>query len=372
MRPNEPPARAWSVAVVAVLATLAALAVARAGSAQGLVTIAGTLSVPEQIALPRDVTVQIDLVAVSRDASRLGVIAAQRFRSNRQFPIPFALALDPSVLDPARRHAVRARVQDDRGRVLWATRELVAIDPVAGPRTVDLRLRRAGPLAASEPDEDVETRDEARAARELPDGDREAESGRAPGDAGPTIRNGRPGIVIERSEPAEPTEPMEPAERGAEPGDGDADVEVRSPGHPPVAPPARPAPPTGSEPHERVAEAPPPPPRDAWQDARQRGVAFRAVGHKPAWVVEIRRGQGGEKIELRGDVAGAPLVFENAEANVETNGRLTWRGGSGAHAIEVVVDAALCTDLATRERLEATVSVKLDGEALHGCGRALL
>jgi uncharacterized membrane protein len=111
------------------------------------------------------------------------------------------------------------------------------------------------------------------------------------------------------------------------------------------------------EPHERCMNRPSAVP---WEEARLRGVDFRATGQDPAWTLEIDEGSG----IVFGD-GQTRLTFPAARApdnviEVSSEGR----------SIRIERTPAECSD-PTGERLDTFVRVLVDGREYRGCGRRL-
>jgi uncharacterized membrane protein/ketosteroid isomerase-like protein len=103
----------------------------------------------------------------------------------------------------------------------------------------------------------------------------------------------------------------------------------------------------GSEPagQQATAAASPPPPagaKDPWQNARERGVDFRAVGQEPGWYLEM---------------------------NNEKSMRLVWDYQD--HDLNIVIDSRPCQDGMSGAPYPNTVVATIDGRELRGCGRFL-
>jgi hypothetical protein len=103
-----------------------------------------------------------------------------------------------------------------------------------------------------------------------------------------------------------------------------------------------------------------------WQDARLRGIDFRAAGD-PMWSLEVddgvaaefATGQGASRVVTK--FPGVPL------GGKET--RLTMTAASGAHTIAVVAERRICHYAGSTMTLSVTVT--LDGRTYAGCGRLL-
>ncbi len=123
-------------------------------------------------------------------------------------------------------------------------------------------------------------------------------------------------------------------------------------------------------------EAPPPPAavqpaapagRDPWQEARDRGVDFRAVGQEPGWFLEID-----DQREMH-------LLYDYAEreartpvpAPVASGGTVLYEAITGAQRLRVVIEERACQDGMSGEAFPRTVTVVIDGRELRGCGRSL-
>lgn len=105
---------------------------------------------------------------------------------------------------------------------------------------------------------------------------------------------------------------------------------------------------------------------DVWHAAKLRGVAFRAIGQEPGWLLEITNGEeilivtdyGKERkslpyVEPREDKAARKTVFLIDDTT------------------SVLIEGKPCTDSMSGESFEVTVTVTLGDKALKGCGRAL-
>lgn len=109
------------------------------------------------------------------------------------------------------------------------------------------------------------------------------------------------------------------------------------------------------------------PGRAPWEDARRRGVNFRAVGNEPGWSLEIRDGA---QILYVGDYGMNRVMTPDPGAQSVTNGRIYHAITESNDLIVEVVDEA-CTDTMKGDSFPAQVTVTLNGETLRGCGMAL-
>lgn len=105
---------------------------------------------------------------------------------------------------------------------------------------------------------------------------------------------------------------------------------------------------------------------DVWHAAKLRGVAFRAVGQEPGWLLEIING---EEILLVMDYGQERLSFPYVEAREDKAAR------KSVFQMEpdtsVLIEGKPCVDSMSGESFQTTVIVTLEGRNLKGCGRAL-
>ena len=105
---------------------------------------------------------------------------------------------------------------------------------------------------------------------------------------------------------------------------------------------------------------------NVWHAAKLRGVAFRAIGQEPGWLLEITNGEeilvvtnyGQERkslpwVEPQEDKAARKTVFPVDDTT------------------RVLIEGKPCTDSMSGEAFEVTVTVTLGDKTLRGCGRAL-
>jgi putative lipoprotein len=106
-----------------------------------------------------------------------------------------------------------------------------------------------------------------------------------------------------------------------------------------------------------------------WEDAKFRGVDFRAVGNEPGWNLEIIRG---EKIVFVGDYGQERYAFFTAAPSIDQQARTTvYTAQNDRHELSVTIVGRPCRDTMGGEVFETTVTVILDGKAYQGCGKAL-
>jgi uncharacterized membrane protein/membrane-bound inhibitor of C-type lysozyme len=106
--------------------------------------------------------------------------------------------------------------------------------------------------------------------------------------------------------------------------------------------------------------------RSGWDDARLRGIEFRAVGRSPAWSVEL---DNDTTHELAVSLPDGRKVTVPTPQPAASGSRSTYRAQS--HALVLTIDTAPCRDPATGEAFEEKASLALDGRSYSACGRWL-
>ncbi len=106
---------------------------------------------------------------------------------------------------------------------------------------------------------------------------------------------------------------------------------------------------------------------DVWHAAKLRGVAFRAIGQEPGWLLEITNG---EEILLVTDYGANRHSMPYVEPIVYQEERRT-EYVLDSYGTVVEIRGTRCTDTMSGESFEVSVTLFLDGKELHGCGRAL-
>lgn len=104
-----------------------------------------------------------------------------------------------------------------------------------------------------------------------------------------------------------------------------------------------------------------------WQEAKLRGVEFRATGDQPDWVLEYDEG-----IALT-FVAGPdmpPVTAIPRRVVANNNDRMTIEASDGARDVVVAVERAVCNG--PSGVTTAKVSVTIEHHTFSGCGRVLL
>jgi uncharacterized membrane protein len=106
---------------------------------------------------------------------------------------------------------------------------------------------------------------------------------------------------------------------------------------------------------------------DVWHKAKLRGVAFRAVGQEPGWLLEITNGV---EILLVTDYGENRTSYPYVEPIVHQEERRTEFFTSDDGTI-VEIRGVPCRDSMSGEEFEVSVTIKQTDRELIGCGRAL-
>jgi membrane-bound inhibitor of C-type lysozyme/uncharacterized membrane protein len=109
------------------------------------------------------------------------------------------------------------------------------------------------------------------------------------------------------------------------------------------------------------------PRRAPWEDARLRGVDFRAVGNEPGWLLEIRRGR---DLLYVGDYGSQRVVTPYPEEQRDGDSR-RYHAVTEANELIVEITATPCFDTMSGEGFQAAVNLTVNGRTLRGCGRQL-
>lgn len=127
-------------AVFSGLSALSLAACATIPPAEQPVSVTGSITYRERMALPPTAQIEITLADVSLADAPSTTIARQAFTADgRQVPFAFSLTVDQRRLDQRHSYAVSARISDASGRLMFITdtRNSVAFD---GGRAIDMGM----------------------------------------------------------------------------------------------------------------------------------------------------------------------------------------------------------------------------------------
>jgi putative lipoprotein len=108
--------------------------------------------------------------------------------------------------------------------------------------------------------------------------------------------------------------------------------------------------------------------RSILEDARARGVEFRASGNEPGWVWELLS----NRMVFVGAYGADRITTSRVDApNASTQGGAVYLGVAESRRMTVRVVPGPCVDTMSGELAMSTVQVELDGKTYRGCGDAL-
>ena len=102
------------------------------------VVLRGVVTYRARVALPPGTRITVRLADVSRADAPATVIAQQLIHaSGEQVPIPFTLSVARNRLEPGRRYAVQARVEQ-AGELWFLTTAAQPVDPASWPESMEV------------------------------------------------------------------------------------------------------------------------------------------------------------------------------------------------------------------------------------------
>lgn len=109
------------------------------------------------------------------------------------------------------------------------------------------------------------------------------------------------------------------------------------------------------------------PGRVPWEDARRRGVEFRAVGNEPGWSLEIQKER---HLLFLGDYGMRRVATPNPGVQLQGNIR-RYHAVTESADLQVEIAEEPCSDTMSGEVFPNQVMVTLDNDIFYGCGRDL-
>jgi uncharacterized membrane protein len=104
-----------------------------------------------------------------------------------------------------------------------------------------------------------------------------------------------------------------------------------------------------------------------WETARRQGVDFRAVGQEPGWLLDVDEGR---TLRYVGDYGETRVAAHAPPPGIGTDGTRTWRARAASRELVVVARPTPCHDAMSGAAFTHTVTVRLDGREVRGCGQA--
>ena len=103
----------------------------------------------------------------------------------------------------------------------------------------------------------------------------------------------------------------------------------------------------------------------ALQDARARGIDFRAVGQEPGWVVEVKDE---ENITAVLDYGGTSLLLPTPDSETAEDGTVTYDASTDTDHLVLSIRGKTCVDPMSGESHPSTVELVVNDKPYRGCG----
>lgn len=104
-----------------------------------------------------------------------------------------------------------------------------------------------------------------------------------------------------------------------------------------------------------------------WEKAALLGIEFRALGQEPGWILDVHPERW---IRYIGDYGETRMALPPVSPE-EAGDTLTYRTSTEEHTLTAVVRPVPCRDAMSGHAFSHTVTVRVDGRELEGCGRRL-
>lgn len=101
------------------------------------------------------------------------------------------------------------------------------------------------------------------------------------------------------------------------------------------------------------------------QDARARGVDFRAAGQGPGWVVELKEG---EQITAVLDYGATSLMLPTPSADTAADGTASYDTSTDTDHLLLTIKRKICVDSMSGESHPSTVQLVVNDKSYQGCG----
>ncbi|TXL05754.1 hypothetical protein BMR08_15960 [Methylococcaceae bacterium CS2] len=108
-----------------------------------------------------------------------------------------------------------------------------------------------------------------------------------------------------------------------------------------------------------------------WVRAKLNGVDFRALGNQSSWILEIVQGDNIIFADYLLQIK--QFLFSNPDINTGVStGKTIYTASNDEHSIVITIIGTPCQNIISDEIFDFSVTVKLDNELFHGCGRSLI
>ena len=105
-----------------------------------------------------------------------------------------------------------------------------------------------------------------------------------------------------------------------------------------------------------------------WQEARRRGVQFRAIGQEPGWLIEVTADSLQVEWNYGQQVASGGRIETDGSPS---SGGIHYRAKTDQGSVQVEAVERRCVDPMNGDAFPLTVTVRLATDTLSGCGRLL-
>lgn len=109
--------------------------------AKEILTVTGSATYRERIALPADAVVIVRIEDISLADAPSITLSEQRIRpAGLQVPIPFSLKVQRDKLPGPIRNTLSIRIEDGQGKLLWITDTITPVEPDNKSMTIDMGM----------------------------------------------------------------------------------------------------------------------------------------------------------------------------------------------------------------------------------------
>lgn len=103
-----------------------------------------------------------------------------------------------------------------------------------------------------------------------------------------------------------------------------------------------------------------------WDRAADNGIAFRAIGQEPGWLLELEEGEDGQGHSMTAHLDYGQRLLEATDLQREDD---IWSGqATDGTGITLTIEERECADIMSGERFRAAASLVIDGDEYQGCG----
>ncbi|HET7267885.1 MAG TPA: hypothetical protein VFJ15_07225 [Oleiagrimonas sp.] len=137
--------------------------------------------------------------------------------------------------------------------------------------------------------------------------------------------------------------------------------------HQPTSPGSQPASPS------TTGEATTPPKPSPWALARERGMAFRAVGNEPGWSVEVEKSHSPTLFVSLQYNQRHLKVRDSSVSSDQDKGLITFSGlAKDGTPVQLLIHRGQCVDNMSGHKFAASAELDVGAKKYTGCGRFLM